>query len=239
MTAPPLRLGDPALAHRDGFVVVLPGGGYRLRAEHEGIQVAQWLASEGIRAGVLDYTVDPSPASIVLGEVLGAVADVRAGRYGAVMGPVALLGFSAGGHLAGLAATATTAELGPDRARPDLVLLGYPVVSMVRSPHQGSRKSLLSGAPGRERATLARALSVEQRVDDTTPPVFVWHTADDEVVPASHTVALAAALINARCEVEAHVYPRGEHGLGLAALPDGRSWRPTALQWLRSHGIGR
>src|SRR5215470_5286622 len=128
--SPGLRVTDPQAGDGRGFVVVLPGGSYRELADHEGPPVAEWLEQVGIRAAVLDYTVNPAPVATVLDEVLTAVTDVRAGRHGAVEGPVGVLGFSAGGHLAGLAATATAEELGPGRRRPDAAVLAYPLVSM-------------------------------------------------------------------------------------------------------------
>jgi len=225
--APELKLG-PVTEGR-GFVVVLPGGGYRLRAEHETTPPLDWLAARGWRAGALPYTVDPAPYPLPLAELLGALADVRAGRYGAVEGPVGVLGFSAGGHLAGLAATATPDELAAadsGAARPDFAVLAYPVVSLVRHPHLGSRAALL--ADRADEPGLAERLSLESRVDAATPPVFAWTTADDETVDARNSLLLAARLVEHRVPVELHVLPNGAHGLGMA--PEA-AWRPAA-RWL-------
>src|SRR5699024_9589941 len=91
----------------EGFVLCLPGGGYEHRSDHEGPGIAEFLATHGIAAGHLDYSVAPARYPQALTEVLLALADLRSGEHGDFTGPIAVIGFSAGGHLAGSAATAT------------------------------------------------------------------------------------------------------------------------------------
>lgn len=225
------RRNAPARPGR-GFVIVLPGGGYRIRAEHEAGPLLDWLASIGWNAGVVEYTVDPARYPRPLDEVLTALAEVRT----SVEGPIGVLGFSAGGHLAGLAATATREELdalalrtGIRGTRPDFAVLGYPVVSMVDHPHIGSRDSLLDGSADDQ---LASRLSIENRVDDATGPMFVWTTANDDL-PARHSLLLADRLIAHGIPLELHIYPDGPHGLGLATeTPVVREWTAAAADWL-------
>ena len=246
----PLVLDPHALglgaAGAPGFVLVLPGGGYVGRAEHEGSAVTAWLAEHGVPAAHLEYPVAPTRYPDALDQTLLALADLRAGRHGDVTGPIALLGFSAGGHLAGSAATATREEVehlasrdGSDPAmlrRPDLLGLGYAVVSLVENPHVGSRTNLL----GEVDDVRAAELSVDRRVDATTPPTFAWHTADDAAVPVSHAVLLAAALGAAGVAYELHVYPTGRHGLGLAedVGPPVSEWATAWVRWLAQQGVG-
>lgn len=229
-----------------GFVLVLPGGGYARRAEHEGAAVADFLAAAGIPAAHLDYPVAPARYPEALEAVLLALADLRAGVHGLLTGPLAVVGFSAGGHLAGSAATATEAERAgvADRAglevaavrRPDLVTLGYPVTSLVNRAHIGSRLNLLGPDAPEE---LAAALSLERRADADLPPLLCWHTADDAAVPVHGSLLTAAAWRDAGAEVELHVYPTGRHGLGLAPEePEPvRGWPTTWLAWLERHGV--
>ncbi|SED89638.1 alpha/beta hydrolase [Ruania alba] len=229
-----------------GFVLALAGGGYAHRSEHEGPGTADWLAARGIPAGHLDYPVAPARYPEALEQVLLALADLRAGVHGEINGPIAVIGYSAGGHLAGTAATATDAErtalaeregIDPDTlARPDLVTMGYPVFSLVARTHVGSRLNLL-GADHTE--ALALALSVENRVDAAAPPAFVWHTSDDAAVPVENTLAAVSAWRAARADVEAHVYPHGRHGLGLALEETGAvaGWSQHWVEWLNGHGI--
>ena len=236
---------DPATyGPTSGFVLVLAGGGYGFRAEHEFLDVTSWLAENGVACGYLDYAVAPDTYPLALGQVLQALAELRAGAHGAIDGPIAVLGFSAGGHLAGTVLTATDDEvalaLGAQDgswARPDAGVLCYPVVSMTDLPHLGSRSNLL-GADA-DSTAVAKALSVERRVDAQTPPTFVWHTADDAVVDVEHSLRLAGALGRAQVPYELHVYPTGSHGLGLASeagAPAG--WTQACLRWLGDLGIG-
>lgn len=241
-----LHDGPPVAGPGRGAVLVLAGGGYQVRSADEDAPVAAFLAASGVRAHWLDYPVAPARYPAALHEVLIAVADLRAGRRGGapVDGPVAVLGFSAGGHLAGTAATATQAELaaaaalgGLDPAevrRPDAAVLCYPVVSLVSHPHLGSRLNLL-GDPG---DAAARALSVELRVDAATPPVFLWHTAEDPAVGLEHSLTAAAALRRHEVPLELHVYPHGRHGLNLAAGVTAGEWAFAAVRWLGEQGIG-
>jgi len=229
-----------------GFVLVLPGGGYQGRAEHEGPGYADFLADNGIPAAHLDYPVSPARYPEALDQVLLALADLRAGAYGAVTGPLAVIGSSAGGHLAGSAATATAtertsvaerADLDPALVqRPDLATLCYPVVSLVNRAHIGSRRNLLGDdAP----EALASALSIEHRADADVPPLFCWHTADDAAVPMENALLAAGAWRQAGGEVELHVFPSGRHGLGLAdEEPEPvRGWPALWLGWLARHGV--
>ena len=246
MSSPPRVITPHRAQPSHGFVLVLAGGGYGLRAEHEDRPVVEWLAAHGVAAGHLDYSVAPATHPTALDEALDALAEIRSGAHGPVTGPVLVLGFSAGAHLAGLALTATEEELAhaahaagrdpSEVARPDGAVLCYPVVSMTHLPHLGSRTNLL-GEQADDGATAAR-LSVERRIDPTTGPVFAWHTADDTVVDVEHSLRLSSALARAHVPHELHVYPSGPHGLGLAdasGAPSG--WTGACLRWLGDLGI--
>ncbi|TDE90889.1 alpha/beta hydrolase [Occultella glacieicola] len=229
-----------------GFVLVLPGGGYAGRSEHEGPGVTAFLAERGIASGHLEYPVAPAIHPDALDQVLLALADLRAGVHGAFSGPVAVVGFSAGGHLAGSVATVTEAERADLAARdgadvhtlgrPDLVTLSYAVISLVNRAHVDSRRNLLGETDTEARAA---SLSVERRVDSNTPPAFLWHTADDAAVPVENSLLMAAALRDAAVPFELHVYPTGRHGVGLgdevgAPVTD---WRDAWINWLARGGV--
>lgn len=148
------------------------------------------------------------------------VIRARAGSFAVDPKRVAVLGFSAGGHLAGSLAVrhaeaSYAAVDAADRfsARPDLAGLIYPVVSLSESfTHQGSRDNLL-GSPSTE--PQRRAASVEQRVTADTPPLFLAHASDDDVVPIANSLALyQAALANGR-PAELHAFDKGGHGFGV------------------------
>jgi acetyl esterase/lipase len=207
-------------------VIVLPGGGYTSHAPHEAEPIASWLGGLGVAASVFRYPVatrHPGP----LDAVRGAVRDARAD--GAAR--VALLGFSAGGHAAGMAALAPGAATDE---RVDAAILCYPVVSMLVQPHAGSRTQLLGPSPT---AAQTAATSLEQLVTPDAPPFFVWHTVPDDIVPVAHSYLLGRALADAGASHELHIFPEGRHGLGLAAdTPGADSWPQLCAAWLERGG---
>ncbi|MBA4248412.1 MAG: xylan esterase [Microbacterium sp.] len=197
-------------------VIVLPGGGYAFRSDYEGEPVAEWLRSLGLEASVFDYPVQtrhPGP----INAVRMRVAELRATG----VERLGVLGFSAGGHLAGHAAALGLV---------DAAVLCYPVVSMMTPTHGGSRRELL----GRWATRRARAAtSVERLVTSSMPPTFVWHTAEDDAVPVEHPYLLGQALARHGVPHALHVYPRGEHGLGLVTGVEGGELAGTAANWTR------
>ena len=231
-------------APEDGTVphiIVLPGGGYGHHAYHEGEPVAQWLRSLGLTASVLHYPVasvngDAARHPGPIDAVRARVAELRADG----VGRLGILGFSAGGHLAGHAAMSRPGGPSATRSLVDAAILCYPVVSMQLPTHAGSRHTLL----GRWAAPWTRrALSVDRMVTRDAPPTFLWHTAEDAAVPVEHSYRLAAALAAHAVPHEVHVYPRGRHGLGLVAgVPDGEQagnaadWTAACARWLRQLG---
>jgi acetyl esterase/lipase len=205
-------------------VIVLPGGGYHRHAPHEGEPVAEWLRSLGHAASVFEYPVKQRHP-VTNDAVLNEVRRVRATG----VDRVALLGFSAGGHAAGLAALTA-----PDDARVDAAVLCYPVVSMVTETHAGSRENLI----GLDAAqSLREATSLELLVTASTPPFFVWHTAEDSAVPVEHSYLLGQALAAHGVPHSLHVFPRGRHGIGLAeGEGTAEAWTALCAMWLDELG---
>ena len=221
-----------------GAVIVCPGGGYRMKAEHEGGPVAQMLKNAGVSAFVLDYRVAPCPHDAPLSDVLRAVRVVRAMGYE----KVAVMGFSAGGHLACSAATLYTpgdaqAEDPLERlsSRPDALISCYSVVSFVSNPHVGSRIKLLGEEFGN--LELAKRYSAELNVTENTPPAFIWHTMEDATVPVENSLLLAAAYRRAGVPCEMHIFPEGRHGLSLCGeIPHTAQWTKLLAGWLKQQG---
>lgn len=220
-------------------VLVLPGGGYAKTADHEAEPVAEWLASLGIHAFVLRYPVAPHRHPVPLAAAKQAMIWIRNGGHGLKVDPsrVGVLGFSAGGHLAAALSVQVPAgdpALDIRESVPDLSILCYPVISFVDSVHQGSVDNLAGEGAGPE---ILRQLSAELHVTPATPPAFLWHTADDESVPVSHSLAYAGALSRAGVATELHVFPNGIHGIGLAAgTPGAEQWTGLCAAWLRRMG---
>jgi acetyl esterase/lipase len=235
--------------------VVCPGGGYGMLADdHEGKQVAEWLNSVGIAAFVLKYRLGPRyhhPA--MLDDAGRAIRTVRArsSEWGIDPHKIAIIGFSAGGHLASTAGTHYDAGR-PDAtdpidrvsSRPDRMILVYPVIALATPyGHSGSLRNLLGENPSPE---LVESLSNERQVTKETPPTFLAHTNADAGVPAENSLLFALALRKAGVPVELHLFERGQHGLGLgggiakfkvAPDPAFQAWPKLCETWLKNQGF--
>ena len=137
---------------------------------------------------------------------------------------IGIVGFSAGGHLAGLAA------LGPgsdEHETVDFVVTGYAITSMETETYRPSRIVLLG-----EHATpqLRRETSLDALVTPSAPPFFIWHTAEDVYVPPEHAYRLARALAANDVAHTVHVFAHGPHSLGLAR---GAAMRRSGRRWRR------
>lgn len=221
-------------AKSKGAVVVFAGGGYGFRADHEGEGYAKWLQSIGITSFVVDYRVSPYKHPAQISDAMRAVRYVRhnADKYGIDKNKIAVMGSSAGGHLAGSVSVhydkkfyEPTDEIDKEDCRPDATILCYPVIDMFEYRHDGSRQNLIG-----ERALHAdkELMSLYKHVNANTPQAFLWHTSSDQAVPVENSLLYADALAKFHIPFEMHIYPVGPHGLGLA--PD----TPHVGQWAKS-----
>ncbi len=231
----------PAAETPAPLVLVCPGGGYGgLAMDYEGYDVALWLNQHGVAAAVLAYRVAPHRHPAPLQDAQQAIRLLRgnSAAWNIDSGRIAILGFSAGGHLASTTGThfADADARESISSRPDFMILVYPVISL-EAPfgHLGSRDNLLGA--GAEPA-LARSLSNHLHVTENTPPAFLMHTTGDSGVSSENSVAFYLALLRANVPAEMHLFEQGAHGCGLgqadAAL---RAWPDLCIQWLRTRGI--
>lgn len=226
-------------------IVVCPGGGYGgLAVDHEGKQIGEWLSSLDVTAFELHYRLAPYRHPVPMTDVQRAIRTVRAraGEYGVDADRVGILGFSAGGHLASTAAThfneravEAVDEVDRQSARPDFVVLCYPVISMEDgTTHAGSKKNLLGENPDPK---LVAQMSNDRAVTKETPPAFLFHTAEDAAVLSENSVLFFAACRKAGVPVEMHIFERGRHGVGLAQTdPVLAEWPGLCERWLAMHG---
>jgi acetyl esterase/lipase len=232
--------------HTATAVIVCPGGSYaHLAMDHEGTQIAAWLNNLGIDAYILKYRLGPKyHYPIELWDAQRAIRYVRlhAAEFGIRADRIGIWGFSAGGHLA---STVATHFPGPDTqadpidrqsARPDFAILSYPVITMLEPyVHLGSRRNLLGEKPD---PALIQLLSNELQVTTQTPPTFLFHTTEDQVVPVENSIFFYLALRKAGVPVEMHIYQKGQHGVGLAAAdPILRTWPDHLAAWLQLQGF--
>lgn len=224
-----------------GAVMICPGGGYGHLADHEGQPIARRLAEAGFDAAVLRYRLAPHCRHPDM--IHDAQRGMRLMRqHPAIRAEkIAVLGFSAGGHLASTLAVHHDRFVSDDddlvsrhSARPDAAVLCYAVVDLGGpDTHVGSRIALLGDDAD---PRLTALLSTHRHVDEQTPPTFLWHTADDTAVPMQNSLQFASACRAAGVPVELHVYEAGSHGLGQAAdLPDVRTWVDHAIHFLSRH----
>lgn len=218
-------------AESKGAVIVFPGGGYQMKAAHEGPVIGEWLQSIGITAFVVDYRVAPYKHPAEIADAMRAVKYVRfyASKYGIDKDKIAVMGFSAGAHLAGSVSVHYDKQMYDDTDRidresckPNLSVLCYPVIDMGRYRHDGSRQGLLGALPREE---MTDFMSLQKQVTKDTPEAFIWHTSTDEAVPIMNSLLYAQALATQNIPFEYHVYPLGHHGLGLS--PD----EPYVSKW--------
>lgn len=231
----------PSEEYRSGqSVLILPGGGYGLvSTAKEGHRPAQFLSAHGIAAGVLEYRHAPSRFPVPLLDAQRGVRWLRhlATTLGLRQDRVGVMGFSAGGHLAGMTATLPghAAGLGIDEldgipARPDFAVLVYPVVTFgQKTSHHGSCLNLLGDPP--PMAKVAQ-LSLENAVTAQTPPMLLIHGQADGVVPPENSLVLYAALTARQIPATLHLYEGDGHGFGLGA---NHRWGEDLLHWLAKH----
>ncbi len=250
-------------------IVICPGGGYRFCSVREAEPVALRFLSEGFVTCVVWYRVHcfPGGESIVHDkagdykvsagckfpmpqqDAAAAVAYVRrhAQKWHVHPDKIAVMGFSAGGHLAAsLAGLWQRAELWqemkltPEDVRPNAAVLCYPVVVADGDAHRGSFEHLSGGDRNVENH---QQYSILNWVSENYPPTFLWHTCTDGSVPVQNSIRLAQALCGQHIQTELHIFPSGGHGLSLAneitaaseaqIVPEIQCWPDLAARFLR------
>ncbi len=227
----------PAGNERRGCVIVAPGGGYGGRAPHEGEPISRMINKAGIHSFVLNYRVAPYKHPTMLEDVTRAVRYVRyhADKFNIDPEKIGILGFSAGGHLAVTAVEhfdygKEGDEIDAVSSRPNAGILCYPVVSLKKYGHGGTKENLLGKNADPE---LVDKLSGELSVREDMPPIFIWHTFEDGGVHIRNSLDLTAALKEKNIPTELHIFPYGVHGLGLAeSNTNAAQWTTLLQNWL-------
>lgn len=230
-------------------VIILPGGGYsHLAGNLEGRQFADWFAARGFHAFVLSYRL-PSHGYLLpvpLEDARRAIQTVRARARDYHINPdrIVLIGFSAGGHLAALAATQPLqgnpgSEDAVERvsSRPDYLVLGYPWIGAVSMDysHLNYCKEFHLEDQCQE---LTAKYNPDLFVTKDTPPTFIYHTFDDRTVPIEQSMGFFDALVKAGVQTEYHVFASGSHGSGLGRGNLSLDQWPGLLEtWLREKGL--
>lgn len=231
---------------KTGAVIVCAGGSYIVKTEHEGVDVAKSFAENGFTAFNLDYRVYPYDHKAILADIRRAVKWVRyhADEYNIDPEKICVIGFSAGGHLTTLSATNYDLGCDGDRidklsSRPDAAIISYGVVSLMPPHvHEHTRYVLIGREDEAVREELRHKYSGELSVNENTPPIFMWHTADDNCVDVENIINLSSALSKYRIPFEIHIFDKGPHSLGMAKnFPGAGQWSSLAFDWLRRLGF--
>ena len=244
-------------------MLVIPGGGYGMVSEREAEPIARKFYAEGYNTFTLWYSVTEratNPGNVYdekrglpkpLLEASKAMALIRrnAEKYNIDPEKIAIIGFSAGGHLAASLATMWHYDFVKEGAgieygenKPNAAILSYPVITPAPGVgHEGSFRNLLNKSADYEKDS--KFYTVSEQVDENTCPCFLWHTAGDTCVPVESTLIMSAALSKAKIPFEVHIYPGGVHGYSTAEADvlngnqtkDARhasAWVENAVRWL-------
>lgn len=224
-------------------ILIFPGGAYENLADHEGDKYAKFLAENGYISFVVNYRVSPNRFPLPLLDARRAIRTVKHCSERVGIDKVGVMGSSAGGHLAALTSTyfkpidfENTDDIDKEDIFPDFQILCYPVISLFGKglTHIGSAKNLL----GEKALEKCEELSPNLIVNEKTPPAFIWHTFADNVVNVRNSILYASSLRDLKIKTELHIFPDGEHGLGLSKGESKEhihvsQWNKLLLNWLK------
>lgn len=199
-------------------VLIIPGGGYAYTSDREADPIAFRFLAQGYVPFVLHYSCVPHAFPTQLREAAMAMRYIRenAEEYEVDVTMVAAIGFSAGGHLCGMLGTMYDCPevqdiAPPARIRPDALALCYPVTLGWGPTHEDTMENISGG-----NKDLRQRLSLDHQIRPDMPPVFLWHSRDDDLVPCRNSLILAEKMDEAGVDFTLHIYRHGWHGLSLA-----------------------
>lgn len=246
------------------LVVVCPGGGYFFTSDREAEPIALRFLAHGFHTVVLRYTVNtlfPQPM-LDLAQTLSMIRQ-HADEWHVNPDQISVCGFSAGGHLASAMGVFwdkpflyETLGVAAEQIKPNALILGYPVIDL-RLVSRSQTELNADGEAQDIAATIHEKVfgttsptqqqldryRTDLQVSQATPPTFLWHTADDELVPSKNSLLFATALAEQGVPYEIHIFDRGVHGLALAdevtearerfINPHSQIWVDLAIKWLK------
>lgn len=228
ITKPTLTVFLPS--HPNGMcVMACPGGAYHcVCTGTEGFPMAQWYLNQGIAYAILHYRLPNGHREVPLDDAQRGLQILRGHAKEWGFSKIGIQGCSAGGHLAAMASTHYTGSSN----RPDFQILFYPVITLEPSfTHMGTRENLIGKNASEE---VAVKYSNEKQVTSQTPPAFIMHSSDDDLVPVKNSIAYYQALVDKGVSATLHVYPNGKHGWAFHDwFAYKREWTGELERWLK------
>lgn len=225
-------------------ILIFPGGGYRLLSLTTCEEIAKALSETGITAFIVKYRLPND--TIMINRSIGPLQDAqaairlvrqRAAEWGINPAKVGMMGLSAGGHMVSMEATQQNRVVinNPENIslRPNFIALLYPVI-LYDPAIPRTRETLIGQQPSPE---LLHLYSTDKHVTTATPPTFMAHAADDDVIPVKNTLSFFYALLQANVKAEMHILQSGGHGFGLSDLNSKDNWFRMFKSWLTENGF--
>jgi acetyl esterase/lipase len=230
-------------------MLIAAGGGYkRIEMETEAHPAARWLSDRGITAFVLTYRLPnegwSAGAMAPLQDAQRALRLIRANaeKYRIDRNKLGVLGFSAGGHLLGMASVradfasySAIDSIDNHSARVDISALIYPIITLVEPYSNTSTAHILVGRHADEKQ--AAQWSVQNFVTPQTPPMFLVQAKDDPISNPINTVIMQQACEKMHISCELHQLASGGHGFGMGkpGTPT-EAWPHLYRSWLQREG---
>jgi len=245
ITQPALIPYYPAKEKATGTaILIFPGRGYRVLAPGSCEEIARALNEEGITAFIVKYRLPND--TIMVNRSIGPLQDAqaairlvrkRAAEWGINPAKVGIMGLSAGGHLVSMEGTQQSRVVIDNKEminlRPDFMALLYPVI--IYDPAiPRTRENLIGKHPSAE---LLNLYSTDKSVTRTTPPTFLVHAADDDVIPVKNTLSFFNALLQNQVKAEMHILQSGGHGFALTDSNSKDNWFRMFKSWLAENGF--